>query len=227
VKQKDSFIELIKTAIATGATIPEQLRPAVERLIEMGLVTDADGNKLEGLERLTFAETLDAKFGTLIDTINRLASAIERTLTGSLAAAEQQANETATAIAGIGSGSSGGGGTSNEGEYGSHGGVVTPGGLRYLTGGGFIGPFIPRGADVHPAMLSTGEGVLSTSGMDALGRLNRGLNLGGGFDMGPVLTEQRQTTAALGDLRRDLVSLIPTLVERAARHGTQTRTRRA
>jgi hypothetical protein len=47
------------------------------------------------------------------------------------------------------------------------------GGMVYASGG-----FIPRGSDTVPAMLTPGEGVLSLSGMSALGRLNAGQSWG-------------------------------------------------
>jgi hypothetical protein len=79
-KQVGSFNDLIHSAIQTGSTIPEQLRPAIQRLIDMGQATDEAGNALTDIGQLHFAETLDAKFGTLIDTINKLVEAISRGL---------------------------------------------------------------------------------------------------------------------------------------------------
>ena len=79
-KQAESFQVLIDAALETGETIPEQLRGAIKRMIELGLLTDESGEKLTDIGKLTFAETLDAKFTTLIDTIQKLTDAISRGL---------------------------------------------------------------------------------------------------------------------------------------------------
>lgn len=75
-KQAASFQGLIATAQQTGASIPEQLKPIIQRMIDLGLLTDLSGEKLTDIGKLTFAETLDNKFNTLIDTIQKLVSAI-------------------------------------------------------------------------------------------------------------------------------------------------------
>lgn len=221
-KQKDSFIQLVKTSIETGTAIPIQLKPSIDRLKEMGLLVDENGTELEGLGKLTFAETLDQKFGTLIDTINRLAEAIERGVGGALANAAANADDFTRAIRDIPEP----GGAGDSGSYGYRGGVVTGRGIRYMDKGGPIGPFIPRGLDTVPAMLSVGEGVLSRDGMKALGALNRGHAPGNVVSMNAFLAAQERTNAALAGLRRDLATTIPTMVGLAARHGDQTRGRK-
>mgnify|MGYP001577507891 CR=1 FL=1 len=45
-------------------------------MVELGLLTDAAGNKLTDLGGLTFAETLSAGFDRVVEAINRLASAL-------------------------------------------------------------------------------------------------------------------------------------------------------
>lgn len=67
------------------------------------------------------------------------------------------------------------------------GGLATAGGIQRLHSGGNVLPFIPRrlhrgglASDEVPAILQTGEGVLSRRGMRTLGRLNQGIAGGSG-----------------------------------------------
>ncbi len=83
-KQASSFQTLVLAALKAGDTIPIQLKPAIERLAAMGELVDENGEKLTDISRLNFAETLDAKFNTLIDTIQHLADVIASTLGGAI-----------------------------------------------------------------------------------------------------------------------------------------------
>lgn len=145
-KQADSFKSLIATAIETGATIPQELKTAIDRMEELGLFTDEAGNKLFDLSKVNYVETLDSKFNTLLDTIQALVDAIERGLGGAIkslpkpkapwedwpAPPNYPAFETA------------------EPSYYAKGGVVVP--------------FTPRGTDTVPAMLTPGERVVPRGG---------------------------------------------------------------
>ena len=75
------------------------------------------------------------------------------------------------------------------------GGIVP----QYFGVGG--SPFVPRGTDTVPAMLTPGEGVLSRRGMDALGRLNAGQASGG----------DAASVAELKALRGDMQSMLASL----------------
>jgi len=154
-KQAKSFQELIATAVKTGATIPAEMKPAIARMIELGLLTDESGEKLTSLEGLTFAETLDAKFSTLIDTISKLADAITRSLGGAIAAIPRQVTID------VGYNYQPYNPPSQDSNYASRGGLVTATGIQYLGMGGNVLPFMPRGTDTVPAMLTPGERVLS------------------------------------------------------------------
>lgn len=91
-KQVDTYKSLIQIAIETGATIPLAMKPAIERMIALGLNVDDTGKELFNLSQLTFAETLDKKFQTLIDVVLRLAEAIERGLSGAILAIPEAPN---------------------------------------------------------------------------------------------------------------------------------------
>lgn len=79
-----SLQEYVTTAAKAGLSIPENLRPVLTSMLEMGLLVDENGDKMKDLSKLTFTETLDAKFKTLIDTIGKLVEAITRGLGGAL-----------------------------------------------------------------------------------------------------------------------------------------------
>jgi hypothetical protein len=75
-KMAPAVNDYIHTILTAGGTIPTQLQPTIEKLASMGLLTDLAGDKFEDMSKLTFAETLDAKFSTLIDKIGQLVDVI-------------------------------------------------------------------------------------------------------------------------------------------------------
>jgi hypothetical protein len=68
----------VLTALAAGATVPEAMRAQIERMIQMGLLLDANGNAFTSVEQagITFAETLSESLARLIARIDELVSAI-------------------------------------------------------------------------------------------------------------------------------------------------------
>lgn len=66
-----SINEFTHAAIASASQIPEQLKPMLQRMVEMGLLTDVSGEKLMDLGSLNFADTLISKFDLLIDKLNQ------------------------------------------------------------------------------------------------------------------------------------------------------------
>jgi hypothetical protein len=71
-----AYNETVQAAVAAGVAIPENMRPALEKMIELGLLTDAAGNKMETLDGLTFTESLTEGLSRAIDAINRLVAAL-------------------------------------------------------------------------------------------------------------------------------------------------------
>jgi hypothetical protein len=144
-KQATSFQELVNQAIKTGATIPAAMKPALERMLELGLLTDASGQKLTSLEGLTFSQTLEAQFSTLITTIDRLAQAISGTLGTAISHIPAPAPIHIPIQFDI-----------PEMPRFAGGGIVQ----RFAKGGRVL-PFVSRGTDTVPAMLTPGERVLT------------------------------------------------------------------
>lgn len=147
-KQVDTYRSLIQIALETGATIPLAMQPAIMRMDELGLFVDEAGNKMLDITKLNFAETLDAKFETLIETIGRLVAAIERGLSGAILAIPSAPNPF------------------RDWQIPEPGGPL-PGGrpLReepaYFASGGPV--WTPKGTDTVPAMLTPGERVLTVA----------------------------------------------------------------
>lgn len=79
-KMAPSMYDYIQSVIAAGGTIPQQLRGPIEAMDKMGLLVDEAGENMVDVSKLTFAETLDQKFSSLIDTIGKLTDAISRGL---------------------------------------------------------------------------------------------------------------------------------------------------
>jgi hypothetical protein len=222
-KQAGSYQSLIDMAMLTGATIPEQMRLPLQRMAELGLLTDDSGEKMTDLTKLTFAETLDSKFKTLIDTIGKLVDAI--------------ANKLGTALNNVPHPPApwsdwgnppmvdGDWNRASDTSYAAMGGRVTSNGVQYLASGGSVlnGPWMARGTDTEAAMLTPGEGVVTVAGMQRIG--NEGLkqiNHGGfGGD---------DTSAELAALRTDynrLLLQLPNTMIRAMRYENQKTRKRA
>lgn len=167
-KMAPAMNEYIHTIMTAGGTIPTQLQAPLQKLLDMGQLTDLAGEKMTDLSQLTFAETLDQKFTTLIDTINKLADAISKNL--------------GTAINNLPT------------EHTVHVGFqvdASPdfGGPERMHSGGVVLPFVRahRGlaVDEVPIIAQRGEGILNRRAMRRLGggaglnQLNAGVGGGG------------------------------------------------
>lgn len=62
IGMQDEVQALILDALKFGTALPEAFRPVIQGLIDMGLLTDENGNKLEDLSRFTFTGTLEDAF---------------------------------------------------------------------------------------------------------------------------------------------------------------------
>lgn len=71
-----SFQELANTALRTGAEIPENLKPALQRLVDLGLLVDGDGKKLTNLGGINFSEPMSRGFDRVVAAINNLTRAL-------------------------------------------------------------------------------------------------------------------------------------------------------
>ena len=74
--------EYVNNAIAMGMEVPAAMKPMLDEMIAMGLLTDAAGNKVTDLNDtgITFAMTMSEGFKSLIDEVKKLTDAIARGL---------------------------------------------------------------------------------------------------------------------------------------------------
>lgn len=138
------YQDVVTQSLITGSAIPANLKPAVEELARMGLLTDEAGNKMTDISKLTWTDTLEGKFQMLLDKIGDLVDALNYDLTGAIKNLPDKTVHVNVETSGI----------TNAPDY---GGQTTP---VYAAGGyGNVVPFRPRGSDTVPAMLTPGESV--------------------------------------------------------------------
>lgn len=84
-KMADSIQEFVNTAKKTGGEVPEAMRPMLQRMVEMGLLLNENGEAYENLEEtgLTFSMTMSEGFKGVIDKLDELI----RRITGDLGTA--------------------------------------------------------------------------------------------------------------------------------------------
>jgi hypothetical protein len=214
-KMSGSINDYVHQAMATGTEIPAAMKPLLQKMIDMGLLTDEAGNKLEDLGGLTFAETLTEGFKSVVEAINQLTKALGGVPTR----------------------------LDIDTYYHSHGKppAADPTGAddqeppQYHTGTAKVLPFPAIVAhngllpDEVPAILQTGEAVLNRRaaaalGTPAIGALNRGDRAPGARGGNDArLNELRQELAsqrAQSDANFErLITMLPKLVKAAAQQG--------
>jgi TP901 family phage tail tape measure protein len=79
-RMADKTNEYLHIALKTGTEVPRSMRPMLEKMVEMGLLTDENGEKLEDLERITWAETMTQGFDRVVGAVERLIAVIGGTL---------------------------------------------------------------------------------------------------------------------------------------------------
>ena len=72
----DEVQGLINDAAAAGVGVPAELQPIITQMIEAGLLTDAEGQKLTDLGQISFAPAIELQFQALIDKIEDLIDAL-------------------------------------------------------------------------------------------------------------------------------------------------------
>jgi hypothetical protein len=172
-KMAPSLQAYVNKSLETKTAIPENMRPVLQGMVDLGLLTDASGEKMSDLSKLTFTETLDEKFSTLIKTIDKLAEAISRGVGGAIAALPTQKTiHIGYDVEALDLGN-------RRSDYAARGGLVTPVGIQHFETGGTVLPFAPRGTDTVPAMLTPGEMVLTRQQQTRLFRMADGRPGGG------------------------------------------------
>ncbi len=77
-KMGGAINEFVASALRTGSEVPAAMKPMIDKMIEMGLLVDADGNKIDSLEAsgITFAKTMTQGFDAIVEAINRVAKGL-------------------------------------------------------------------------------------------------------------------------------------------------------
>jgi hypothetical protein len=148
--------DYVQQAMRTGTEVPAAMKPLLEKMVDLGLLTDSAGNKMDDLSGLTFATTLTEGFKSVVDAIGELT----RALTGGLGGALDELGRKRVVIPVEFD-------VDDVPDYGSPataatGGIVGFGKILPFGRGGMV-PFRAMGTDTVPAMLTPGEIVLNAA----------------------------------------------------------------
>jgi hypothetical protein len=69
---KDEVQGFLDTAYRIGGTIPESMRPLMQRMVDLGLLTDVTGDKMDDLDDVQFAKTIGESVDDLVDALRDL-----------------------------------------------------------------------------------------------------------------------------------------------------------
>lgn len=157
---RTTISDLVNESKKFGTTIPDNMKPYIQNLIDAGLLTDSAGNKVKDMSGIKFAPTMQ----TALDTMNTALATLTKFL-----------KDLPSIIAGIptidlGSLDVNGYDANNslkKKATGFAGGGVVP---DYFAGGGTVPSWVfrPKGTDTVPAMLTPGETVLTPTQLAAL-----------------------------------------------------------
>ena len=156
----DEVNKMVQEAIKYGAKIPESMRPVLEKMIEQGQLTDANGNKFTDLSKIDFATPIKSSTELLIEKMTELIDKISG-VAGELRDIPSNVDTTVTVRR----------------RYVDE----DRGDDRYHTGGFVRRAHTGLAIDEVPIIAQTGEGIISREGMRRLGRSGlHSLNHGGG-----------------------------------------------
>lgn len=125
---------LVTQALEFGHALPEGMRPILEHMLELGLLTDQSGVKLEDLSGIKFEKPLEASIDALILKLDELIEKISEGVGGALAGIGNMRVSPQIDVPNIEEPS-------------------------YMARGGRVLAWRPRGTDTVPAMLTPGETV--------------------------------------------------------------------
>lgn len=150
-KMGTAINDYVQQAMATGTEVPEAMRPLLQKMIDLGTLTDAAGDKITDLSGIKFSETLTEGFQSIVDAIHELTRALSGDLGGALDTLSRRKVVIPISFETDDAGSAA--------SAAATGGLVTRG--RVIPFG--LGGFVPRGTDTVPAMLTPGEIVMNVA----------------------------------------------------------------
>jgi hypothetical protein len=160
-KMKQSVQAFVTDARKTGTEVPAAMKPMLERMVEMGQLTDENGNAFSSLEDsgLSFSETMSQGFSRVVESVDKLTRAIANQLGVALDNLPSNVPidvDVRYRVPELPDG--------RVPETVSTGGVVRPFGVQHFALGGRVPwTLAPIGTDTIPAMLTPGELILNES----------------------------------------------------------------
>jgi hypothetical protein len=149
---KDEISAVVQNSIKFGTTIPDNMKPWIEKLMESGQLVDENGEKITDITKVKFGEKMESEMDKLIKKLDQLISKLAGVREGFDRSTDAANNLADVPQPDWQTQPSGDGPTTHA----ARGGIIGPHGeLRYLAAGGFV----PRGTDTVPAMLTPGEMV--------------------------------------------------------------------
>lgn len=150
--------EVVNEALRFGDTVPEAMKPMLQAMVDAGLLTDDTGTKLKDLSGIKFERPLTDAVDELITKLGELIDKISGGVGGAISRLPRRVDiDFHGDQSGYWPGETTDGGSTAAPARFATGGLVP----QYLAGGGY--PFIPRGTDTVPAMLTPGEVVLNAA----------------------------------------------------------------
>jgi hypothetical protein len=168
--------DLLKDASHFGSALPESMKPMLDKMLSLGLLTDASGVKLTTLAGFNFDDSkspLDKAVDKLTTAIGDLGTllaglpGVAATAAGGIQGALDGVHPSLTVDVNF---DDHGGFNGGEAPAVSTGGFVTATGIQRFAGGGRVLPFLKPGpgTDTVPAWLTPGEVVLNRDQQNAL-----------------------------------------------------------
>lgn len=164
---REEISALVNQSLEFGTTLPANMQPWIEELFRTKQLVDENGEALTDITHLKFGEDLQTTFQRVADSIQELIDMLKGPLSSALDTIGSKVVKPRVEVDVTAP-------PDRQTENFANGGVV------YAAMGW---PFVPKGTDTVPAMLTPGEGVLSRRGMAMLGTLNAGASSGGGAGM--------------------------------------------
>ena len=190
-KMAPEINKLIAATIKAGGEIPREMEPILRKMFDLGLLTDANGNKLEEFGDIPFATNLNQQFATLINKMDQLLSRFFG-MEDSLSRSKETAGNIVDIVQDIQPPS-----------------WMVDGGPLGFDRGGVVGRDfrMPSMRDTVPALLRPGEVVLTPEqaanrGSSAGGTVNVSINVAGYLDS--VAARQQLASIVSSELGREL-----------------------
>jgi len=170
-----SINDFVHDALRTGTEIPAAMAPMLQRMVEMGTLTDENGNVITDLEKsgVHFSLTMSQGFEKIVSAVQKLTDAIARGLGLAIQNVPDVNVDVNTNYTTTGEPPNAPGSWRDNIDTpvgGSRGGMVTNEGISYFSRGK-LPTFQPMGLDTIPAMLMPTEMVLTPSQQHAVGAL--------------------------------------------------------